>query len=231
MAELSKAKFKVFKEDGSFEQITVQYNPNSLTFEKPVHTADITIPGLDSPLKQFVRGGAETASVELYFDTTEKGTGANATSVTTLTDAFYGLVKIDPKTHAAPVCAFIWGEKFPGDRLPERYGNQRRTEFPCVVTNVKQDFNYFSPQGTPLRAVLTLKLEEYVALDRQIQQLNLQSSDHTRSHVLEEGESLALVSWQLLHDPREWRHVATANAVDDPRRVAPGVVLTIPPLT
>ena len=231
MAELSKAKFKVFKEDGSFEQITVQYNPNSLSFEKPVHTADITIPGLDSPLKQFVRGGTETASVELYFDTTEKGTGANATSVTTLTDAFYGLVKIDPKTHAAPVCSFIWGEKFPGDRLPERYGNQRRTEFPCVVTNVKQDFKYFSPQGTPLRAVLTLKLEEYVALDRQIQQLNLQSSDHTRSHVLEEGESLALVSWQLLHDPREWRHVATANAVDDPRRVSPGLVLTVPPLT
>ena len=159
MAELSKAKFKVFKQDGSFEQIAVQFNPNSLSFEKPVHTADIAIPGLDSPLKQFVRGGAETASVELFFDTTERGTGAGATSVTTLTDAFYGLVKIDPKTHAVPVCSFIWGEKFPGDQLPERYGNQRRTEFSCVVTNVKQDFKFFSPQGTPLRAVLTLKLE------------------------------------------------------------------------
>ena len=231
MPELSKAKFKVFKEDGSFDQINVQYNPNSLSFEKPVQTADITIPGLDSPLKQFVRGGAETATVELFFDTTEKGTAARATSVTTLTDAFYGLVKIDPKTHAAPVCSFIWGEKFPGDQLPERYGNQRRTEFPCVVTSVKQEFKYFSPQGTPLRAVLTLKLEEYVALDRQIQQLNLQSSDHTRSHVLEDGESLALVSWQLLHDPREWRHVAAANAIDDPRRLSPGLVLTVPPLS
>ncbi len=230
MAGLSKAKFKVFKEDGSSEQIPVQFNPSTLSFEKPVVMADITIPGLDSPLKQFVRGGAESASVELYFDTTEQGTGAGATSVTTLTDAFYGLVKIDPKTHASPVCSFIWGEKFPGDRLPERYGNQRRTEFPCVVTNVKQDFTYFSPEGTPLRAVLTLKLEEYVGLDRQIQQLNLQSSDHTRSHVLKEGESLALVSWQLLHDPREWRHIATANLVDDPRRVTPGQVLTVPPV-
>lgn len=231
MAELSKAKFKVFKEDGSFEQITVQYNPNSLSFEKPVHTADISIPGLDSPIKQFVRGGTETASVELFFDTTETGTGAGATSVTTLTDAFYALVKIDPQTHAAPVCAFIWGEKFPGDRLPERYGNQRRTEFPCVVTSVKQDFKLFSPEGTPLRAVLTLKLEEYVPIERQIEQLNLQSSDHTRAHVLEEGESLALVSWQYLHDARDWRHVAAANSIDDPRRVTPGQILTIPPLS
>lgn len=230
MAELNKAKFKVFKQDGSSEQITVQFNPNSLSFEKPVHTAEITIPGLDSPLKQFVRGGTETASVELFFDTTEGGTGAGATSVTTLTDAFYGLVKIDPQTHAAPVCSFIWGEKFPGDRLPERYGNQRRTEFSCVVTSVKQDFKLFSPEGTPLRAVLTLKLEEYVPLQRQIEQLNLQSADHTRSHVLEQGESLALVSWQYLHDARDWRHIATANGIDDPRRIAPGQTLTVPPL-
>lgn len=231
MAELSKAKFKVFKQDGSFEQITVQYNPNSLSFEKPVHTAEISIPGLDSPLKQFVRGGTETASVELFFDTTENGTGARATSVTTLTDAFYGLVKIDPQTHAAPVCALIWGEKFPGDRLPERYGNQRRTEFSCIVTSVKQDFKLFSPDGTPLRAVLTLKLEEYVPLQRQIEQLNLQSSDHTRSHVLEQGESLALVAWEYLHNARDWRHVAAANGIDDPRRLDPGRILSIPPTT
>lgn len=230
MAELSKAKFKVFKQDGSFEEITVQYNPSTLAFEKPVQLAEIAIPGLDSPLKQFVRGGTETATVELFFDTTEHGTGARATSVTTLTDAFYGLVKIDPQTHASPVCSFIWGEKFPGDRLPERYGNQRRTEFSCLVTSVKQDFKLFSPEGTPLRAVLTVKLEEYVPMQRQIERLNLQSSDHTRTHVLKHGESLALVSWQYLHDARDWRHVAGANGIDDPRRVTPGRTLTIPPL-
>lgn len=231
MAELAKARVKVFKQDGSFDQIVVQYNPNSLSFEKPVRTADINIPGLDSPLKQFVRGGAETATVELFFDTTETGTGAGAVSVTTLTDAFYGLVKIDPQTHAAPVCSFLWGDKFPGDRLPERYGNQRRTEFSCVVTSVKQDFKLFSPEGTPLRAVLVVKLEEYVPLQRQIAQLNLQSADHTRAHVLEQGETLAQVAWQYLHDARDWRHVARENRIDDPRRLTPGRTLTIPPVT
>jgi nucleoid-associated protein YgaU len=231
VVDLAKARIKVFQQDGSFEQIAVQYNPDSLSFDKPVHTADIAIPGLDSPLKQFVRGGTETATVELFFDTTETGTGAGAVSVTTLTDAFYGLVKIDPQTHAAPLCSFLWGEKFPGDRLPERYGNQRRTEFSCVVTSVKQDFRLFSPEGTPLRAVLTLKLEEYVPLDRQIAQLNLQSSDHTRAHVLEQDETLAQVAWQYLHDARDWRPVALENGLDDPRRLTPGQTLTIPPLT
>jgi nucleoid-associated protein YgaU len=230
VANLSKAKFKVFKQDGSHDEIAVQYNPNTLAFDKGVHVADINIPGLDSPLKQFVRGSAESLTVELFFDTTESGTGANATSVTSLTDAFYGLVKIDPQTHAAPICSFIWGRSFPGDQLPTRYGNQRRTEFSCVVTDVKQEFKLFSPEGTPLRAVLTVKLEEYVPLQLQIDQLNLQSADHTRSHVLEQGESLALVSWQYLHDARQWRHLADANRIDDPRRLDAGRILTVPPV-
>jgi hypothetical protein len=231
MPELSKAKFKVFKAGGDSEEIAVQYNPASLQFAKATVTADIKIPGLDSPLKQFVRGGTETVSVELYFDTTDHGTGANARSVTSLTDRFYGLVKIDPKTHAAPVCSFMWGQHFPGDELPERYGNQRRSDFRCVVTDIKQDFKLFSPDGTPLRAVLTVKLEECVPLSQQVARLNPQSADHTQSHVLAAGETLAQVAWEYLHQPREWRHVADANGIDDPRRLVPGRTLTIPPLT
>lgn len=231
MPDPSKAKFKVFKAGGDSEVIPVQYNPSSLQFAKPTVTADIKIPGLDSPLKQFVRGGSETLTVELYFDTTDHGTGAKARSVTELTDRFYGLVKIDPKTHAAPVCSFIWGPKFPGDQLDERYGNQRRSEFRCVVTDLKQDFKLFSPEGIPLRAVLTVKLEEYVPLSQQVAMLNLQSADHTQSHVLAEGETLAQVAWEHLHEVREWRHVADANDIDDPRRLVPGRTLTIPPMT
>ena len=160
MPDLLKAKFKVYKKDGTFETVPVQYNPNSLSLDKSPRTADIAIPGLDAPLRQFVRGQTETLTVELFFDTTEHGTGTGATSVTTLTDAFYGMVKIDPQTHAPPVCTFIWGSKFPGDSLPTMYQNQRRTEFKGLVTRVQQEFALFSPEGTPLRAVLNVTLEE-----------------------------------------------------------------------
>lgn len=212
------------------ETINVMYNPNSLTFEKASKVAEIPIPGLDAPLRQFVRNQAETLSVELFFDTTKHGTGANATSVTTETDKFYGLLKIDPKTHAPPVCTFKWGNKFPGDALSDRYPSQRRTEFKCLVTNVKQDFSLFSPEGTPLRAVLTLTLEEYRPLDEQLNQLNLQSADHTRSHIVTEGDTLASVAWRYLGRPTQWRHIASANAIDDPRRISVGTALVIPPI-
>jgi nucleoid-associated protein YgaU len=231
VANLRKAKFKVVEASGQETSIDVQFNPNSLSFDKKPKVADIPIPGLDAPLKQFVRGETETLRVELFFDTTEGGTGAGARSVTTLTDAFYGLVKIDPQTHAPPVCSFLWGAKFPGDSLPARHGNQRRTEFKGVVTDVKQEFQLFSPEGTPLRAVLTVAMDEYRPLHDQIQQLNLQSPDHSRVHVLERGETLALVAHLHLADAAAWRHIADANDIDDPRRLEPGLLLTVPPMT
>jgi nucleoid-associated protein YgaU len=229
MPNLVKAKFKVSKKNGSVEIIDVRYNPNSLTFEKAPKIADIPIPGLDAPLRQFVRNQTETVSIELFFDTTDTGTGENATSVTTWTDKFYGLVKIDPQTHAPPICTFIWGKQFPGDALPAMYKNQRRSEFKCLVTKVKQDFTLFSPEGTPLRAVLTLTLEEYRPLDEQLHQLNLLSADHTLSHVVAEGDTLASIAWQYLQHPTQWRHLADANAIDDPRRINVGMALVIPP--
>jgi nucleoid-associated protein YgaU len=227
---LLKAKFKVYKKDGSFDTIDVQYNPEKLSFEKAPKIAEIPIPGIDAPLQQFVRGQSETLTVELFFDSTEGGTGATAQSVTEQTDKFYGLVKIDPQTHAPPVCTFIWGAAFPGDKLPPMYQNQRRTEFKGLVTKVKQDFTLFSPAGTPLRATLTVTIDEYRPLHEQLKQLNLQSADHTRSHVVEDGDTLSLVAWEYLQKPTEWRYVADANDIDDPRRITVGTAVVIPPV-
>src|SRR6185312_15496044 len=78
------------------ETIEVQYNPTELSYDKSTQFAEIAIPGLDAPLQQFVRGQAEKLALELFFDTTDQGMGAGATSVTTLTDRIYQLVKIEP---------------------------------------------------------------------------------------------------------------------------------------
>src|SRR5215469_3657253 len=230
MPAVLKAKFKVHRKNGAVEMIDVRYNPEKFSLEKSPKIAEIPIPGLDAPLQQFVRGQSETLSVELFFDSTARGTGATAHSVTEETDKFYGLVKIDPETHAPPVCTFIWGKAFPGDSLPTMYQNQRRTEFTGLVTKIKQDFPLFAPNGTPLRATLSISMSEYRPLHDQLQQLNLQSADHTRSHVVEDGDTLPLVAWEYLQRPTDWRHLADANDIDDPRRISVGNALVIPPV-
>jgi nucleoid-associated protein YgaU len=228
--QLSKAMLVVSWTPLSMEFIEVQFNPTELTFAKAVQNAEVPIPGLDAPLLQFVRGQAETLTVDLFFDSTEDGTGTGAKSVTAETDKVYQLLKIVPERHVPPTVAFLWSQKFPGADVSSEIGNQRRTDFEGVIESIRQRFTLFSPEGVPLRAVLTVTFKEVRPLDQQLRQLNLSSPDRTHAHVLEDGDTLASVAARHLGSPAEWRHVAEANGIDDPRRLTAGTTLRVPPL-
>jgi hypothetical protein len=99
------------------QKLEVQYNPTEYTLDKQVTLGEVTIPGIDAPVQQFVRGNAERLTLDLFFDTTDHGMGPGATSVTTETDKIYQLIKIEPKTHAPPILTFHWNDKFPGSSI------------------------------------------------------------------------------------------------------------------
>jgi len=234
LANPLKARFQIVQQNGTLgEALDVAFNPTEYTLNKSVQSAEVTIPGLDSPVLQFVRGQTETLSLDLFFDTTESGMDDNATSVTTLTDAFYALIKIDGATHAPPVCLFSWGDDFPGRRTYTSLGtgSQQRHGFKCIVESVKQRFTLFSPQGVPLRATLTVSLKEYKTLAEQIDEINKQSADRTHAHVVTARETLSQIAAKTYNDPSLWRAIADRNQILDPLNLTPGTVLQIPALT
>lgn len=233
MARPLKATFQKVSASGVLgAAIPVSFNPTEYTLNKAAQIAEVGIPGLDSPILQFVRGQAESLSLDLFFDTTESGMDDSAISVTTLTDAFYQLVKIDGQTHAPPVCFFSWGDVFPGQRaytsIGSDNGSQQRHGFKCVVESVRQRFTLFSPQGVPLRATLTVSLKEYKTLAEQIAEINKRSADHTKAHVVQSGETLSQIASDAYGDPAQWRAIANENRLDDPLNLAPGRILAIP---
>lgn len=211
--------------DSPARKIPVQFNPTELSFTKTATMAEIAIPGLDSPVLQFIRGGAETVTLDLLFDTTDKGMGDAAESVTKRVDEFYALVKQDPKTHAPPVCRFSWGEPVGAEQSTESHAP---FSFHCVVESVERKFTLFSPKGIPLRARVTVKLREYRNVDDMV--AKLESADHTKSRSLKRRERLDQIAAQEYGSPAEWRRIADANDVDDPRRIEPGTVLRLPPM-
>jgi len=228
-----KATFRRVGADGvlSDPPLKVVINPTDYTLDKGAQIAEINIPGLDSPILQFVHGNSETLSMTLLFDTTDQGMGDHVTAVTTDTDKFYELIKIDGDLHAPPVVFFSWGESgFPGSELGDAISSQRRQGFKCVVTSVRQQFTLFSPKGVPLRATLTVTLKEYKTLADQILELNLRTSDHTQAHVVQQGETLSRIADRLYGDPAAWRAIAEANNIDDPLELSPGFILEVPPL-
>lgn len=197
------------------QKFTVQFNPTEFQRNKGAQIAEVGIPGLDSPILQFVRGQNERLTVNLFFDTTADGMGEGATDVQTMTGLFYQLVKIQPETHAPPRVRFTWGKAI---------------DFTAVVESVQQTFNLFSPDGIPLRATLAVTFRENRSLRDQINELRWQSSDHTKVHVVQRGETLSSIAAKEYQNPSAWRPIADANQIYSPGQLRPGMTLRIPPL-
>lgn len=197
-------------------QISVQFNPPEYTIGKAAQIAEIAIPGIDSPILQFVRGQTRTLALELFFDTTRLGrTEAKVVDVRTLTEQVAQLGRIQPHTHAPPRIRFVWGLGL---------------SFRAIVDNVQQKFSLFNPSGIPVRATLTMSFKEYKTLEEQLQELNLQSADHTKRRVVRRGDTLARIAFEEYGDSASWRLIADENRdrLPDLRRLIPGTELQIP---
>src|SRR5215831_1907341 len=92
------------------QPIKALFNPERYTLNKGVQIAEIAIPGLDSPVLQFVRGQNEKITLELFFDTTKHSMVDPVVDVRTETSKVYRLLKVDSETHAPPRCELLWGE-------------------------------------------------------------------------------------------------------------------------
>lgn len=214
-----------FKNLDTGQTMPVQFNPTDLSFSKTAQFAEIAIPGLDAPVLQFIRGGTETLTVDLFFDTTDAGMGENAKSVTDLIELFYRLVKQNPDTHAPPRCLFGWGAPTGATKSV----SNAPFWFTCVVESVDRKFLLFSPEGVPLRARLSVKMREYQTIAQMVAELK--SADHTKAHVLKRRERLDQISANEYESPAEWRRIADENDLDNPLHVPPGTILKIPPMT
>ena len=208
--------------------MTVKYAPAELTLAKGAQYAEVAIPGLELPILQFVRGDATTLSMELFFDSTEAGTGAAALPVTAEVEKFHKLVSIKGDLHHPPLVQITWGDDFPGASFGET--EQAGQTFTAVVLTVSRRFTLFNPDGKPLRALVSLSLKQFATVAEQVTAINYQSADHTRLHVVQEGETLPLIAFDAYGGARSWRLIATHNRIAEVRRLAPGTALELPPL-
>ena len=137
------------------------------SLDKGVHIAEITIPGLDSPLAAVrPRPDNETLTVDALLRHHRDGMGARDGQAGdhALPTRFYALVKIDPDSSRAAVCDVPLGPRFPGGCCRTGW-EPAAQQLPCLVEQVVQKYTLFSPEGVPLRATAVLTLREYKPLD------------------------------------------------------------------
>jgi len=205
---MEKAKITVLKGKDKGKEFEVMFNPKEYTLDKSNEFANINIPGLESPLLQFTRGGLQTLTMDLFFDTYEKGK-----DVRKYADEVIKLMEVDEELHAPPVCKFYWGKGI---------------EFVFVLSKMTKKFTMFDSNGIPVRATLTVTFNEYLT-EAKLKKTT-SSPDRTKVYTLKEGDSLWAIAGEEYGNPAHWRVIAAANKIENPRLPPVGQEIEIPPL-
>ncbi len=192
------------------KKIPLCFNPTEFQLTKQNTFHEVPIPGLNASPVQFVRGTSEKLTFEAVVDTSDDMTNVRTKYV----DPLRKLASIHGELHAPPVVKFVW-EHF---------------QFVGVIEGLNVTFTLFADDGMPVRAKLAFTIKEYTTVASQKELAQKKSPDLERTYVVRRGDTLSAIAAQAYGDPSQWREIASANAIDDPRTVEPGLVLTIPRL-
>ncbi len=232
MLGMTKAKFKVL--DGANKLLNTTavvgsngipclFNPSDFTINRQINYVQHKVPGLDRPVLQFISGEAETMSFSLLFDTYSGGLGTAQPSVLastaavdalkvdvrTFTEPLMKLAAVDSDTHAPNLVEFVWGS----------------ISFKGYIQSISQRFTMFNMFGTPVRATVDISLIS----DKKDNNVR-NSPDRTKSRTVTEGDRLYNFAYAEYGDCGEWRRIADANGIINPRRLTSGEQIVIPPI-
>lgn len=200
--------------DSNEQPLHCQFNPGEYTISKSATWTRRPIPAeVSAPIPEYVGTNAAALQLELFFDARESESGGVSDAVQRLLSWTQPSRRsIDLKRPCPPVVAFEWG---------------LTAAFDAYLSSASARFVLFRRDGTPIRAHVTLRLEEIPVI---LPGTNPTSGSDglVRQRTMVAGESLALIAYQEYGRADAWRAVAEASGVDDPARVPMGALLVIP---
>jgi nucleoid-associated protein YgaU len=210
------AKLKIYTEvqpdTYSTEGIAVLFNPAELKLDKSANWPKVATARRDTAHSAFTYGEPYSLSVDLFFDTYEQGE-----DVRQHTGEIVRLATVQGNLQRPPRCKMFWGENHFDD-------------LQWALQSVSQRFTLFLPNGNPARATLGCSFQEWRSSKEEARTTKRSSPDVAKTRVVQRGETLSSIAAEEYSDPGLWRPIAELNAIHNPRRVAPGQVLAIPPL-
>ncbi|HEU4583858.1 MAG TPA: hypothetical protein VFS67_36625 [Polyangiaceae bacterium] len=187
-------------------QIEVQFNPSSLkiALSNQLKADTRPAPGAQKTV-QYVDKSSSTLNVELMFDSTVAAPNIAAGSDVRLrtkavAEAFMKPVEKNGKKLAPARLRFAWGA----------------FAFDGMITTYNETLDFFSPEGTPLRATLALQLTED---DFQFTTNAARDAARTEPKFTPAAPASSVPEAQRNAggDPKEWRNTALYNGIENPR--------------
>jgi len=220
-AELVKAKLVAYKKPnltGKIKEIEFFLNPNTITVER-----EAKLEAEDSNQGQQEKKFALTYPTclkigELWFDTYDSRESVRKKYI----DDLESLLEYQADTHYLPVVTLVWGQ-FTQE-------TEKSPEYAFYVTKITVDYQMFLPDATPVRAKVSLGLEQATTKKQEDARKPKQSPDHAKLYTVKRGDTLQGIAMREYEDPREWRRIARTNNIDDPLSLRPGTRLLVPPI-
>ena len=214
--------------------ITVLYNPQTYTQVRNVSYAQYNYIGSGGPIVQFRAGTGEVLHFELFFDSLSAGMEvggtlpdrlkfagnsllpslANQIDVRTYTQKVYELMEIESSVHRPPLLKVEWAS----------------LQFQGYLASCQQQFIKFDEKGKPVRAKLTCQFIESLDLDMVQGIAPLESPDTTKYRRIQQGDSLWALSAEEYGQCSQWRVIAKANGLTNPRLLRTGDLIGLPAL-
>lgn len=164
--------------------------------------------------QQHIGSGTTKLAVELLFDTTRSSENGNDQDVRKQTEkiAYFMKPKNDPKTKKPipPGVSFEWGS----------------FNFAGIVDSLQITLDYFSEEGIPLRATLSLNI---TGIDTIVE---AKGSDQNKlpgtspKTTAKNNDNLAKISGEN-GNSSDWKAIAAMNNIDNPLRLKPGTLLDL----
>ena len=190
------------------ERLPVTFYPTEYRVESRTRYETAPRPGRTDPRTQFVGGDPDTLGMELVFDTYEAGGDVRREYL----DRFDRLLRTDAEGAAPPLCRVTWGS----------------LDFTGVLVSTDRRFTLFARDGTPLRARVDVRFRRVVPPSARPAEASA-AAERRRTRVVVEGDTLWAIAGEEYGDPTEWRTIADANGVEDPRSLQVGTELVVPP--
>ncbi|HEU5483624.1 MAG TPA: peptidase M23 [Microlunatus sp.] len=194
--------------------IEFQFNPKEVTITKSAKWERKPTKGSKKAgPPEFTGPEPSKMTLEMFFDATGPRDGSVVAAVEKLLSCCVATEEsAGQKKPSPPLVVLHWGSI---------------SSFPAFVTSVSAKFTLFASDGTPIRAVCSVSMEEMPGEPFR-QNPTSGSHDVRRVHRTVAGDSLASVAYAEYGDPTAWRPLAAFNGIDDPLRVPTGTVLLLP---
>jgi|GEM_PF-321929 len=135
-------------------------------------------------------------------------------------------IDVQNETHQAPFVTFFWWNVSSGGGAVS--AGKDDGFFIGQVKSFSVKYTFFNLEGEPLRAEITLQIDEYE--DKKETTREQQSPDITKIDTIKAGDKLTLLSEKYYDDQKYYMHLAKYNNLVSFRRLNVGKQLEFPPI-